>query len=383
MKIAIITETFLPSTDGIVTRLTAVIRWLRRQGHDVLIIAPEAGLREFEGAVIAGIPAYRFFLYRSKKLALPLPRIARLLTQFEPDLVHVVNPAVLGAAGILFGKKWPLIASYHTHIPHYADHYRVGWLKPLVWSYLRLLHNVAQLNLCTSDTVLHELQSQRFRNVKLWQRGVDTERFHPNFRSKAMRERLSGGKPDDILLLYVGRLASEKQIDRIRAVLDSSDRLRLAIVGDGPHRTALERHFAGTRTVFTGFLHGDELSAAYASSDMFIFPSTTETLGLVLLEAMAAGLPIVAAQSGPTLEQVQHGITGMLYDPADPQSLRNHVLALINEQRRQTIGTAARQSALQLGWDGASQQLLSFYEALLQEAGTASVTRSKPSSDSV
>ncbi|MFD1885534.1 glycosyltransferase family 4 protein [Paenibacillus wenxiniae] len=383
MKIAIITETFLPSTDGIVTRLTAVIRWLRQQGHEILIIAPEADLHEFEGAAIAGIPAYRFPFYRSKKLALPLPRIARLLRQFEPDLVHVVNPAVLGAAGIWFGKKWPLVASYHTHIPHYADHYRVGWMKPVLWWYLRLLHNQAQLNLCTSHTVMQELQSQRFLRVKLWQRGVDTERFHPAFRSESMRERLSGGEPDKLLLLYVGRLASEKQIDRIRDVLDHSDRLRLAIVGDGPHRAALEQHFAGTATVFTGFLHGEELSQAYASSDIFMFPSTTETLGLVLLEAMAAGLPIVAAQSGPTLEQVQHGVTGMLYDPHVPHSFRQRVLELLDKQLRQRIGHAARQSALQLGWDAPSQQLLCFYESLLQPFDEIAVQRSTVSRDSV
>ncbi len=383
MKIAIITETFLPSTDGIVTRLTAVIRWLRQQGHEILIIAPEAGLREFEGAVIAGIPAYRFPLYRSKKLALPLPRIARLLRQFEPDLVHVVNPAVLGAAGILFGKKWPLVASYHTHIPHYADHYRVGWMKPVLWWYLRLLHNQAQLNLCTSDTVMQELQSQQFHRVQLWQRGVDTERFDPAFRSQTMRARLSGGKPDKILLLYVGRLASEKQIDRIRDVLDHSDRFRLAIVGDGPHRAALERHFAGTGTVFTGFLHGHELPQAYASSDIFIFPSTTETLGLVLLEAMAAGLPIVAAESGPTIEQVQHGVTGLLYNATVAGSFHHHVLELVDEQLRQRMGAAARQSALQLGWEGPSRQLLSFYEALLQEVAESAVQRTKPTSDSI
>ncbi len=383
MKIAMITETFLPSTDGIVTRLTAVIRWLRKQGHDVLIIAPESDLHEFEGATIAGIPAYRFFLYRSKKLALPLPRIARLLREFEPDLVHVVNPAVLGAAGILFGKKWPLVASYHTHIPHYADHYRVGWMKPVLWWYLRVLHNQAQLNLCTSDTVMQELHSQRFHRVKLWQRGVDTERFDPAFRSESMRKRLSDCDPDKVLLLYVGRLAAEKQIERIRNVLEHSDRFRLTIVGDGPHRAALERHFAGTATIFTGFLHGEELSKAYASSDIFIFPSTTETLGLVLLEAMAAGLPIVAAQSGPTLEQVQHQVTGMLYDPKVPESFHKLVLELVDESLRRKLGTAARQSALQLGWDGASRQLLSFYDSLLQEAAEKAMPRNKTSRDSI
>lgn len=372
MKIAIVTETFLPSTDGIVTRLTQVIRWLRQEGHEILIIAPDLGVTEFEGARVAGIPAYRFFLYKYKKLAFPSRLVGRMLKGFGPDLVHVVNPAVLGVAGIFYGKRWPLVASYHTNIPQYADFYHLPFLKPVLWWYLRLLHNRAQLNLCTSKSVLEELKTKKFKNVHLWDKGVDTDKLGPQFRRSEMREFLTGGHPDKRLLLFVGRLAPEKEIERIRDVLTSSDDYCLAIVGDGPHRAELEEYFQGTRTVFTGFLHGEELASAYASSDIFAFPSTTETLGLVLLEAMASGTPVVAAKSGPTMEQVEDGVTGVLYDPKVAGSFTQSVFSLQDQAAREQIGRSARAAALKFGWDGPSRQLLDFYRSVTLDVAHSS-----------
>lgn len=365
MRIAMITETFLPSTDGIVTRLTAAIRWLREQNHEVLVIAPDLGVNEFEGAEIKGIPARRFFLYKDKKLAMPNRRVGQYLQQFNPDIVHVINPAVLGVSGIYYGRKWPLVASYHTNIPQYADYYKLPFLKPVLWQYFRFLHNRANLNLCTSNTVMKELKQRRFKNVKLWERGVNIEQFGKQNWDEQMRIRLTGNEPEKQLLLYVGRLAPEKEIERLRPVIEASDHTRLAIVGDGPHRPVLEEYFKGTRTVFTGFLHGEELSKAYASSDVFIFPSTTETLGLVLLEAMASGLPVIAADSGPTREQVEHEQTGFLYDPTVEHSLTDYVVSLQNKDLRNRMGENARQTALSYGWEGPSKQLLQYYYSVL------------------
>lgn len=367
MKIAIVTETFHPATDGVVTRLTETIRWLRKHGHDILVIAPDRGITEYEGAAVCGIPSFRFFLYPDMRMALPRPKVGRVLSEFNPDVVHVVNPAVLGVAGIWYGRRWPLVASYHTNVPAYADYYKLPWLKPVLWSYLRLLHNQADMNVCTSQSVLEELRARGFRNVHLWKRGVNLELFRPERSSLKMRSRLSGGEPDKRLLLYVGRLAAEKQIEKIRDVLYASDDYRLAIIGDGPHRPALEKHFAGTKTVFTGFLHGEELAAAFASSDLFVFPSTTETLGLVLLEAMASGLPCLAADSGPTREQIQHGVNGFLYDPRDPLSLTKTVNAVWSDPMKlRQAGLGAINTARSLGWEAASEQIIGCYEAVIR-----------------
>lgn len=369
MKIAMVTETFLPNTDGIVTRLCETIKWLQKQGHQVLIIAPDLGVTEYEGAKVEGIPARSFFLYKEKKLSMPNKKVGKLLEEFNPDIVHVINPAVLGVAGIHYGRKYPLVASYHTRIPQYADYYRVPFLKPALWWYFRTLHNRADLNLCTSQTINDELNEKRFKHVKLWTRGVAVEKFGPKHFSLEMRDKLSHNMPNKKLLLYVGRLAAEKEIEKIKSVLTSSDQFCLAIVGDGPSRNALEKHFEGTNTVFTGFLHGEELAQAYASSDCFIFPSTTETLGLVILEAMASGLPVIAARSGPTCEQIEDGVTGLLYDADDDSSFAQTVLKLKDEMLTKRMSKEAYTVGQNFGWAKPSQQLLGFYESVLADDG--------------
>lgn len=381
MRIAIITETFLPSTDGIVTRLCASIRWLKKNGHEILVIAPDLGVSDFEGTPVAGVPAYTFFLYRDKKLSFLSRKVKTYLQDFQPDLVHVVNPAFLGVSGIFYTKRLrlPLIASYHTHVPKYADYYHLSFLKPALWWYFKTLHNRADLNLCTSQSVLDELNEKKFKNMYLWKRGVDTKQYHPGRFDHSMRERLTAGKKEKKLLLYVGRLAPEKDIERIREVLKRSDDFCLAIVGDGPHRAFLEQYFKDTDTVFTGFLHGDELASAYASSDIFVFPSTTETLGLVLLEAMASGLPVVAAQSGPTSEQIHHGITGLLYNPENREEFMEFIFKLKDDQFRSKLGEQAFEVCQKIGWDAPSKQLFDFYnETLNIHLRPAKLLRERP-----
>ncbi|WP_158736358.1 glycosyltransferase family 1 protein [Alteribacillus sp. YIM 98480] len=378
MKIAIVTETFLPQVDGVVTRVTATVKWLKEQGHTLLIIAPE-GVNEFEGIQVKGIPARSFFIYKHRKVALPNPKVGQLLNEFQPDVVHVVNPALLGMAGIFYGRKWPLVASWHTNIPQYADYYKVSYLKPVLWWILKTLHNRADINLCTSKSVQEELTARGFKNVHLWKRGVDLNKFGVQYRDDDVRYRLCEGETDKTLLLYVGRLAAEKEIEKIRDVLDGSNRFRLAIVGDGPHRRTLESYFQGTPTVFTGFLHGEELAKAYASSDIFVFPSRTETLGLVILEAMASGLPIVVANSGPTAEQVLDGENGMLYNPNIKGDLKNTILKLQDVTERQMMGNQARETSCAFGWAAPSQQLLRLYENLKDSSDKGKVLLSQNS----
>lgn len=376
MKIMIITETFLPSTDGIVTRLTACIRWLHRDGHEVQIVAPDLGVDEFDGAPVKGVPAYAFPFYRSKKFAFPNRIVKKYIEEFSPDVIHVVNPAVVGFSGVTYAEKLeiPFIASYHTNIPQYMAFYKLGKLTWLMWWFMKKMHNKADLNLCTSQTVQQELTEKGFERMHVWKRGVDTEQFTPKHYNENMRNRLTGGKKGKTLLLYVGRLAAEKEIEKIRDVLDESDRFCLAIVGDGPHRQALEDHFKGTDTVFTGFIHGEELASAFASSDVFVFPSTTETLGLVIMEAMASGLPIVAAESGPTKEQITAGRNGLLYDSSDSESFKTTVRKLEDELLRKRLSQQAAEDVAELGWNAAAEQIRDLY---VQIAHAKSVASSK------
>ena len=372
MRIAFFTETFLPKVDGIVTRLTKTLQHLVAAGDEVLIFCPEGAPDSYLGAKVVGVPALPLPLYPELKLALPRPAVSEALEQFRPDLVHVVNPAVLGLGGIWLAKSrnLPLVASYHTHLPKYLEHYGMGMLEPLLWELLKAAHNQASLNLCTSTAMVAELAAKGIQHTALWQRGVDTDLFRPELRNESMRARLHGPYDDTgNLLLYIGRLSAEKQIERIRPVLEAMPQTRLALVGDGPHRHQLERCFEGTPTTFVGYLAGQDLASAYACGDAFLFPSSTETLGLVLLEAMAAGCPVVGADRGGIPDIVSDGENGCLYDPDQPHSLTTAVQRLLGEsQTRSCLRQAARQEAERWGWAGATDQLRGYYRKVLNQA---------------
>ncbi|MEH1969067.1 glycosyltransferase family 4 protein [Nostoc sp.] len=369
MRIALFTETFLPKVDGIVTRLRHTVDHLQRNGNQVLVIAPDGGITEHKGAKVYGVTGFPLPLYPELKMALPRPAIGYTLEEFKPDIIHVVNPAVLGLSGIFYSKilKIPLVASYHTHLPQYLQHYGLGMLEGLLWELLKGAHNQAALNLCTSTAMVEELTAHGIERVDLWQRGVDTELFHPDLASVEMRSRLSKNHPESPLLLYVGRLSAEKEIERIKPILEAIPEARLALVGDGPHRQALQKHFSGTNTYFVGYLMGQELGSAFASADAFIFPSRTETLGLVLLEAMAAGCPVVAARSGGIPDIVTDGVNGYLFEPtADVQgALAATVRLLEQKQQRDIIRQNARQEAESWGWAAATRQLQEYYQKVI------------------
>ena len=364
MKIAIVTETFLPSTDGVVTRLINAIRYMKQQGHDILVIAPDLGKVDYLDAKIEGIRSIKLPFYRSRGFSLPSARVKNILEDFRPDVVHAVAPLLLASSGVKYAKKLgiPLIASYHTNIPKYLRYYNFhGPVESLLWAYILRQHKQALINLCTSNSIKEELEAHNIPNLYVLERGVDTINIHPRFYDADMRSRLLNGNNDKHLLIFVGRLAAEKEIHKIKPLLEARDDIALAIIGDGPEREKLEREFQGTHTLFTGFMHGEELSKAYASADAFIFPSVTETLGLVILEAMASGLPVIAAESGPTMEQVKHMKNGLIFRSEDLKSMENAIKLLNDKELLQTMKKNARREAEQNGWDKASQQLLDFY----------------------
>lgn len=370
MRVALFTETFLPKIDGIVTRLKYTVEQLQRQGTQVMVFCPEGGLREYCGAHIYGVKGSPLPWYPELTMAFPTPTVGKALQLFQPDLVHVVNPAILGLGGIYYAKKFdiPLVASYHTHLPKYLQHYGLGVLEPVLWELLKMAHNQALLNLCTSTAMVSELSSHGIEHTDLWQRGVDTELFRPELASRAMRDRLSQGFPDAPLLIYIGRLSAEKEITAIKPILQAMPEARLALVGDGPYRQELEDHFAGTHTHFVGYLRGEELATAYASADAFVFPSRTETLGLVLLEAMAAGCPVIAANAGGIPDIVSDGVNGCLFDPSDEQGAVAAALRLFADpSQRASLRQAARMEAERWSWAAATRQLQGFYRAILSK----------------
>lgn len=365
MKIAIVTETFLPSVDGVVTRLRHAVERFTDLGHEVMVVAPDLGVTEHHGARVVGIRPVTLPFYKHRRFTLPSPNVDGIIRGFHPDVVHAAQPLLLASSGAYAAKRQriPLVASYHTHLPRYLDLYRAwSWGKRPVWWQIKRNHALADVNLATSETMKQELTEQGIHNLHVVRRGVDTDTFHPRFASRQMRERLTQGHPEKKLLVFVGRLAAEKEIHRLRPLMNRRDDVALAIVGDGPFRGELEQMFAGTSTVFPGFMEGEELASAFASADAFVFPSVTETLGLVILEGMASGLPVVAARSGPTLEQVTDGENGLLFDSGDEASLDHAIHRLADADLRTRIRTAARAEAEKYSWENASDDLLRYYE---------------------
>ncbi len=370
MKIALVTETFLPSTDGVVTRLTNAVDYMVGNGHEVIIICPDIeGIEEeYNGAKIYPMPAFTFFFYTQRAWSLPSLKIKDIFEEFQPDIVHAVNPISLAASGVHYAKKLniPLICSFHTNTPKYLDHYNFSFLKPHIWSFLRDLHNSAKINLVTSEAMYNLLEENGIEGLRVLPIGVDTINRNERFYSEKMRIKLTDGEVDKTLLIFVGRLAPEKEIESLKELMESRDDIRLAIIGDGPSRTDLEELFKDTNTVFTGFLKGEELSEAYASGDAFIFPSVSETLGLVITESMASGTPVIAAYSEPTIEQIKDRENGLIYQKNSLSSLNACIDSLKDLELYEKIKTNGRKYSESFSWENASKVMLDAYEETLE-----------------
>lgn len=368
MRIAFVTETWLPSTDGVVTRVTSTVRELRAAGHDVLVVAPGPAEPDFVGARVRTVPTVGFrWIYGGKRWGLPVPRVGRQLREFQPDVVHVVNPVLLGIVAVIAARRAgiPLVASYHTNVAKYAGYYRLGWLAGVVWWLLRRLHGAAAVNLATSSATCAELTGQGIERVRLWPRGVDLDLFTPGRQSRC------GG--DDVVALYVGRLAAEKGIDLLSSLAEPDTGVRLVLVGDGPARSELAAAFPAPAVTFTGLLHGSALATAYRSADVFVFPSTTETLGLVMVEALASGLPVLAVDSPASRELLAACPAVRLFPSEQADKLPELVRQLRMENATGELSALARREAEKWSWPAATDFLVSCYREVIAKRRVAAM----------
>lgn len=369
MRVALIAEVFLPKIDGVVHRTVNLIRRLQAVGDEVLVFCPRGeqpgpgDMRtvEFRSFPCPGYPEYR--------VGLPDARLERELEAFGPEVVHFVNPFVFGFRCFdrLQGRRpAPCVFSFHTLYGEFVKSY--GGFRPLsrlIWWLTREYHNSADLNLTVSAAMVGDLRRRGFERVALWPPAVDADLFHPAKADEEMRRRLLGGAGSGVLLLTASRLAPEKNVALLADMLPGIPQARLAIVGDGPHRAALERAFRGLPVHFTGYLKGPELAAAFASADAFVYASETETMGNVVLEAMASGLAVVAPRAGGLTSLVQHGETGLLYPARDSVRAAGEIRRLTTDhQLRRRLSAQARARAAAMTWAAAAQQIREYYQAL-------------------
>ena len=365
MRIALFTETFLPKIDGVVTRIVRTLDGLRELGHEALIFAPHHPPESYAGYRVVKVPGIPFRpWYPELVLGMPRPRLGRELDAFAPDIVHVVNPVILGLWGTAITKQrnLPLLASFHTDITQYAVHLKLSFLSPLSRTFLRDVHNQAHVNLCTSQPMVNSARGLGIKRVRLWPKAVDTVRYTPGNASKEMRHRLSGGEPDKPLMIYVGRLSHEKRLDWLYAPVTQIPGVRLALVGSGPAEAYLRERFKDTDTVFTGYMSGDDLASAYASADVFAFPSDTETLGFVAMEAMASSVPVVGARAGGIPDVITNGRNGFMFTPGDLGELTEKLRTLLFDPGlRKEMGENARADVEPHNWLASTRRLVDYY----------------------
>lgn len=370
LAIALVTETYPPEVNGVAMTLGRLTAGLSARGHRVRIVRPrqidEATGQQPDGQLLTpGIPIPG---YPELRFGLPVGgRLWRTWRAETPDVVHIATEGPLGYSALAAARQLgiPLVSTFHTNFHVYSRHYGVGWLQGSIERYLRWFHNRTAATLVPTPELAHELGARGFRDVGVLSRGVDTHLFHPGHRSAELRAAW-GASPDDLVAIVVGRLAPEKNLDlalRAFAALHASHpSARMVCVGDGPLRAALARRHPDC--IFAGTRHGEDLAAHYASADLFLFPSLTETYGNVVSEALASGLPVVAYDHAAAGSLVKNGVNGKRIPPGDAAAF----VAAVRDIARQpdilpAMGMAAPDSVRHLDWE----RIHSGYEALLHE----------------
>ncbi len=385
LRIAVVTETYPPEINGVAITTHSMVGGLRSRDHEIQLIRPRQGRNDnaaseprFEEVLKQGLSIPR---YENLKMGLPAKQaLVRQWALNRPDVVHIVTEGPLGFSALAAALKLriPCCSDFHTNFHSYSRHYGIGWLRKPISGYLRRFHNRAHCTLVPTASLYRLLESQGFLNLKVVARGVDTKLFSPERRSNELRA-LWGVAPEQPVALYVGRLAPEKNLaavlDAYAAMRAVAPGVRLVLVGDGPERAALQAR--QTDIIFAGMQSGEALSAHYASGDIFLFPSITETFGNVTVEALASGLAVVAYDYAASAEYIRHGENGLLAPFDNTREFVNLAAGLAaNRTRAQTLGRAARATAENLAWESVHGA----FEAALRDV-IAARQRAEPVND--
>ncbi len=369
LDIAFVTETYPPEVNGVAMTVGRLVGGLRELGHRVSVIRPRQGRSDAGSEHELALPGLPLPGYPGLRFGLPAGgRLARQWRQWRPDLVHVVTEGPLGWSAVSTARRLgiPVTSGFHTNFDRYSVHYGVGWLRPAVAAYLRTLHRRTRATMVPTAALAADLAGEGIAGVRVVGRGVDTVLYDPARRSPGLRSSwgVAHGAP---VCLYVGRLAPEKNLALARrtfaAIRARHPAARMVWVGDGPSATQLaaehpDHHFAGLR-------RGDDLAAHYASADLFLFPSLTETYGNVVAEAMASGLPVVAYRSAAAAELVEHEQNGVVASPGDESAYIAAALWMLEaDGRPAALSAAARQAMLPRNWG----RVVASFETVAREA---------------
>lgn len=378
MRVVLFTDTYLPQINGVTNTVCNLIRYFEACGIEYKLLIPKYDM-EPQDQKIECFQSFKFIFYPENRIALPnKSRINSILSKFQPDIIHVMTEFNLGLAGLNYGRSHniPTITSYTTNFSQYTDYYKINFLKKPIWNYLRWFHMQSDLTLCPSDTAMRLLHSQGIYNTEIFSRGIDFKNFHPANRNNQLREEL--GISDKIAFLYVGRVSCEKDLDILgrsyQAIRQTyKERVAMVITGDGPYLEKCRQMFPED-TIFTGFKKGKELAEIYASCDIFAFPSSTETFGNVVLEAMASGLPVIGADAGGVGEIIRHGVTGLKFEERNADQLTEYMAKLIeNPDLRGQLRTNGREYSMNRSWDKIFNGLVDNYYKIMAEKERCSI----------
>ncbi len=372
MRIALFTDTFYPQVNGVALTLQRLVRYLESKGIEYQLFAPETTEVYLPAHQINRSSSFPLIFYPECRIALPnIYKIRKRLEAFQPDLIHVATPFNIGLCGLFYGKRHhiPMVASYHTHFDRYLEHYHLQLAAPLFWRYIRWFHQHCIRTFAPSRETLGLLRQQGISGLRIWNRGVDCSLFHPDRHTSSLRERYD--IKERYLFLYVGRLAPEKDIDVLTEIMHTlpasiAEQVHWLIVGEGPMLSVLKAS-EQSRITFTGYLKGIALAEAYAAADLFVFPSSSETFGNVVLESLASGLPVVGARSGGVQEIIDHGRNGLLCPAKDAAAFVRSIVSLIESpELLLAMGREGRHYALTQSWDTIFDSLLDNYTQALE-----------------
>ncbi len=364
IRVAVVTESFLPQVNGVTNSVLRILEHLRAQGHQALVIAPESidGPKEYAGFRVKRVPSLE--MKGLIPLAFPQRNLEQLLDGFAPDVIHLASPIFLGKYVTKIAQKLdiPTLSVYQTDIAGFARHYGLTVAHNTLKKWVAKIHSSTDRTLAPSTWSCRDLEESGVKNVHLWQRGVDSLRFSPDKRDLNLRREILGERTDRKIVGYVGRLANEKRVDDL-AVLDARDDIQLVIVGDGPARQKLEKSLPNA--YFAGYQGGDDLARHYASLDYFVHTGKHETFCQSIQEALASGVPVIAPNTGGPVDLVKHGWTGYLIDTADSVALNHALNMLIQLQDPFTLLQRTRESVIERNWQVVNSQLISHYREIM------------------